>query len=172
MASEVVYKAMVDQAMAAVRADVSNYKEKRGTQFKIGDAQPYVDAVNGMKAVEGELPEAIALHVDSVNAHFEILKGLTDTIRPEDDPFVEHYQTPPILEILYDEQPDFRASVEKFIDAIGKERALIGREVARIYGGFYGPTCTVDFTVSPGSTASRLSGLTPTPSTTNWAGSR
>ncbi|MGD2047907.1 MAG: DUF2193 family protein [Chloroflexota bacterium] len=153
MASEVVYKAMVDQAMAAVKADVKNYKEKRGTQFKITDAQPYVDAVNGMKAVENELPEAIALHVDSVNAHYEILKGLTDTVRPEDDPFVEHYQTPPILEILYDEQPEFRASVEKFIDAIAKERALIGREVARIYAGFYGPTCTVDFTVSPGSTA-------------------
>ena len=52
MASEVVYKAMVDQAMAAVRSDVETYKVKRGTQFKISDAKPYVDAVNGMKAVE------------------------------------------------------------------------------------------------------------------------
>jgi len=153
MASKVVHQAMVDQALAALKADVSNIKAKRGTQFKISDAQAYVDAVNGMKAVENELPEAIALHVDSVNAHYEILKDLTDTVRPEDDPFVEHYQTPPILEILYAEQPEFRASVDKFIDAIAKNRALVGREAARIYGGMYGPTCTVDFTPSPGSTA-------------------
>lgn len=153
MGSKAIYQAMVDQAMAALRADVKNIKEKRGTQFKITDAKPYVDAVNGMKAVENELPEAIALHVDSVNAHYNILDDLTDTVRPEDDPFVEHYQTPPILEILYQEQPEFRASVEKFIDAIADQRALIGREVARIYGGMYGPTCTVDFTLSPGSTA-------------------
>lgn len=153
MASDVVYKAMVDQAMAALRADVTNIKARAGTEFKITDAQPYVDAVNGMKAVEGELPEVIALHVDSVNAHYEILQGLCDTVRPEDDPFVEHYQTPPILEILYEEQPEFRASVDKFIDAIGKSRALIGREAVRLYGGVYGPICTVDFAPSPGSTA-------------------
>lgn len=153
MADKVVYEAMVNQAMAALNADVTNIKAKRGTAFKIPDAKPYVDAVNGMKAVGNELPEVIALHVDSVNAHYEILKGLTDTVRPEDDPFVEHYQTPPILEILYEEQPEFRASIDKFIKAIAKERALIGREAARLYGGVYGPICTVDFTVSPGSTA-------------------
>jgi hypothetical protein len=28
-------------------------------------------------------------------------KNLNNTIRPEDDPFVEHFQTPAILEILY-----------------------------------------------------------------------
>lgn len=153
MASKAIYEAMVSQSLAALKADVNNIKQRRGTQFTITDAQPYVDAVNGMKAVDNELPEVIALHVDSVNAHYDILKGLTKTVRPEDDPFVEHYQTPPILEILYEEQPDFRASVEKFIDAIAKNRALIGREAARLYGGMYGPTCVVDFTLSPGSTA-------------------
>jgi hypothetical protein len=106
---------MVGQALAALKADVQNIKAKRGTQFKLSDAKPYVDAVNGMKAVDKELPEVIALHVDSVNAHFEILKALTNDgpVRPEDDPFVEHYQTPPILEVLYEEQPEFRKSVEK-----------------------------------------------------------
>ena len=152
MASQAIYEAMVSQALAALKADVTNIKAKRGKPFRVEDAKPYVDAVNGMKAVDNELPEAIALHVESVNAHFEILCELTDTVRPEDDPFVEHYQTPPILEILYEEQPDFRASVEKFIDAIADNRALVGREVARLYGGMYGPTCVVDFTLSPGST--------------------
>lgn len=155
MASQAVYEAMVSQAMAALKADVSNIKARAGTQFKLSDAKPYVNAVNGMKAVDGEMPEVIALHVDSVNAHYEILLDLTNdgAVRPEDDPFVEHYQTPPLLEILYEEQPDFRASVEKFIDAIPANRALIGRECARLYGGVYGPTCVVDFAPSPGSTA-------------------
>jgi uncharacterized phage infection (PIP) family protein YhgE len=79
MSSPAVHEAMVNQALAALKADVNNIKAKRGTQFKISDAQPYVDAVNGMKAVDNELPEVIALHVDSVNAHFEILKDLTQT---------------------------------------------------------------------------------------------
>jgi len=155
MSNQAIYEAMVSQAMAALNADVKNIKAKRGSQFKLSDAKPYVDAVNGMKAVGDELPEVIALHVDSVNAHYDVLLELTNDgpVRPEDDPFVEHYQTPPLLEILYEEQPDFRASVEKFIDAIAANRALIGREVTRLYGGVYGPSCVVDFTVSPGSTA-------------------
>jgi hypothetical protein len=77
--------------------------------------------------------------------------GLTDTIRPEDDPFVEHYQTPPILEILYDEDAEFKASMWKFIDAIAANKALIGREATRRYGGMYGLSCVVDFAFSVGS---------------------
>jgi hypothetical protein len=126
-------------------------KEKRGGTFKIKDAKPYVDAVNRMKPGEGQSKEVFDLHVESVNAHYDILMGLTDTIRPEDDPFVEHYQTPPILEILYDEDPDFKASMWKFIDAVAANKALIGREAVRRYGGMYGLTCVVDFAMSVGS---------------------
>src|SRR5690606_15426114 len=82
-----------------------------------------------------------------------ILDSLTDTIRPEDDPFVEHYRTPVVLEILREEDSEFEKSLEAFIDAIGKAEALIGREAIRRYGGFYGPTCVVDFALMPGSTS-------------------
>ncbi|KKM08949.1 hypothetical protein SY88_21050 [Clostridiales bacterium PH28_bin88] len=148
-----VYEKMVNEALAAQKADLAVIKAKRGTDFKIEDARTYVDAVNGMKAGEGQKAEVIALHVDSVNAHYEILSELTDTVRPEDDPFVEHYQTPAILEILYRLDPAFRASMEKFIKAIEANEALIGREAIRRYGGFYGPTCVVDFAFCPGSTS-------------------
>ena len=86
-----------------------------------------------------------------MNAHYDILVGLTDTIRPEDDPFIEHYQTPPILEILYDADPSFKESMWKFIDAIAQNKALVGRESIRRYGGMYGMTCVVDFAMSVGS---------------------
>jgi hypothetical protein len=146
-----IYEKMVNEAIGATKSVMNVIKEKRGKAFKVKDAKPYVDAVNKMKPGEGQSKEVIDLHVKSVNAHFEILTGLTDTVRPEDDPFVEHYQTPPILEILYDEDPAFKDSMWKFIDAIGKNKALIGREAVRRYGGMYGPTCVVDFAMSVGS---------------------
>ncbi|MCD6458614.1 MAG: DUF2193 domain-containing protein [Thermoproteales archaeon] len=139
--------------MRKKKAVIKVNKEKRGKKFHITDAEPFVEAVKQMKPVDDQSPEIFALHVDSVVAHYEILKSLTDYIRPEDDPFVEHYQTPPILEILYEEDPAFRKSVEKFAEAIEKNEALVGQYVVKCYGGFWGPTCVVDFAFVPGSTS-------------------
>jgi len=146
-----IYEKMINEAVGATKAVFSVIKEKRGADFKLTDCKPYVDAVNKMEAGEGQSKEVIDLHVQSVNAHYDILVGLTETIRPEDDPFVEHYQTPPILEILYEEDPAFKESMWKFIDAIAANKALIGRESVRRYGGMYGLTCVVDFAYSCGS---------------------
>ncbi len=148
-----VIKKMVAEAMAAQHADVNQIKKKRGQDFVIDDTKAYVDAVKGMKAIGDQSKAVFALHTDSVNAHYSILKGLTKTIRPEDDPYVEHYQTPVIMEMLYDADPKFRKSVDVFIKSIGKAEALIGKECVRRYGGFYGPTCVVDFALIPGSSS-------------------
>jgi len=148
-----LYDKMATEAVSAQNAVIRTINAKRGATFKVTDAKPYVDAVNQMKPMGEQSKEVFDLHIESVNAHYDTLTGLTDTVRPEDDPFVEHYQTPPIMEILYDEDPAFRRSVEVFIDAIGKSEALIGKESIRRYGGFYGPTCVVDFAFSPGSTS-------------------
>lgn len=146
-----IYKKMINEAVGATKAVFSVIKEKRGGTFKLTDCKPYVDAVNNMAVGEGQSKEVIDLHVQSVNAHYDILVGLTDTIRPEDDPFVEHYQTPPILEIFYEEDAAFKDSMWKFIDAIAENKALMGREAVRRYGGMYGLTCVVDFAYSCGS---------------------
>lgn len=146
-----IYEKMINEAVGATKAVFSVIKAKRGGEFKLTDCKPYVDAVNKMVAAEGQSQEVIDLHVQSVNAHYDILTSLTDTIRPEDDPFVEHYQTPPILEILYDEYAGFKGSMDKFIAAIADNQALIGREAVRRYGGMYGLTCVVDFGYSCGS---------------------
>lgn len=154
MADKVLFQKMIAEASAAADADLMVISEKRGGPFVFTDAKPYVDAVNGMKPGEGQSKEVFDLHVESVNAHYDILNkiAVNNTIRAEDDPFVEHYQTPPILEILYDADPAFKASMWKFIDALAENKALLGRESARIYGGMYGPTCVVDFAFSCGST--------------------
>ena len=148
-----LYEKMVREALAAQRADVDTINKNRGGKFKITDTKAYLDVVNDMTVVDGQSKSVIDLHVDTVNTHYNALVNLTDTIRPEDDPFVEHYQTPAVLEILYENDESFKTSTDKFIEAVGKAEALIGREVVRRYGGFYGPTCVVDFALIPGSTS-------------------
>ena len=148
-----IYKKMVDEAMAAQHADVAVLKEKRGTIFSLKDAAPYVKAVEGMTIAEGQSAAVINLHKASVKTHFNVLSNLTSYVRPEDDPFVEHYQTPVILEILADEDKEFARSLEVFADSIQTHEAIVGREAARCYAGFYGPTCVVDFALMPGSTS-------------------
>jgi hypothetical protein len=157
MATKALYTKMISESAAAADADLGVIRQKRGGPFKFTDAKPYVDAVNGMQPGDGQCKEVFDLHVQSVTAHYNILNkiAVNNTIRPEDDPFVEHYQTPPILELLYDAVPDFKKSMWKFIDAINQpeNRALIGREVVARYGGMYGLTCVVDFAFSVGSTS-------------------
>jgi len=148
-----LYRKIIDEALMAQHADVDTVKKKRGSSFLISDTKAYLDVVNKMKAVDIQSKSVFKLHIDSVNAHFNILSSLTKTIRPEDDPFVEHYQTPAILEILCEEDEKFKKSLEQFISAVGQAEALVGLEAARRYGGFYGPTCVVDFALIPGSTS-------------------
>ena len=148
-----IVKKMITEAMAAQHADVNQIKKKRGQKFVIDDTKAYVDAVRDMKPAGDQSKAVFALHKDSVNAHYTILKNLTTTIRPEDDPYVEHYQTPVVMEMLYDADPKFRKSVDVFIKSVGKAEALIGKESVRRYAGFYGPTCVVDFALIPGSSS-------------------
>ncbi len=155
MADKAIYAKMIAESKAAADADLGVIGKKRGGPFVFKDAKPYVDAVNGMKPGAGQSKEVFDLHVQSVNAHYEILDKISvkNTIRPEDDPFVEHYQTGPILELLYDMDPAFKASMWKFIDALAEPDnvALLGREAVARYGGMYGLTCVVDFAFSVGS---------------------
>ena len=148
-----LYEKMINEAMMAQKADVNTVSKYRGQDFKMEHTKAYVDVANKMEAVDGQSEAVINLHVDSINTHYDTLTGLTDTVRPEDDPFVEHYQTPAILEILYEEDESFKKSVDKFIDVIGKSEDIIGLESVRRYAGFYGPTCVVDFAMIPGSTS-------------------
>lgn len=159
MADKKLHKKIIDESTAAVMAVTNKIKEKRGQKFKIEDAKPYVDAVNNMKPIGDQKKEIFDLHVNSVNYHYNIFKDITDWIKPADDPFVEHYQTPPILEILYDELPDFRASVDTFIESIEDHRDYLGKFAVKRYGGMFGPTCVVDFAVSAGSVASAVNSV-------------
>ena len=60
-------------------------KKKGGQYFVIGDTKKDIDAVEGRKSVGDPCSAIIALHTDSVNTHYPILKNLTTTIHPGDD---------------------------------------------------------------------------------------
>ncbi len=148
-----ICRKMIDEALAAQHADVDTVKRKRGTEFGLDDAKACLETARGMRAA-GEQSEAVfGLHRDSIETHFTILSALTETVRPEDDPFAEHYQTPVVIALHIDQDPAFAKSVEVFVEQIGKSKALIGRESIGRYGGPYGPTCFVDFALIPGSTS-------------------
>ena len=148
-----LYEKMINESISAQKADVAVVSENRYNDFKITDAKPYADAVAGMKALDNQAESVINLHKESVKNHYESSSSITDTLKCEDDPFIEHFQTPPVLEILCEEDGEFADSVDKFIQAIADNEALVAKESIRRYGGFYGPTCVVDFALMPGSTS-------------------
>jgi hypothetical protein len=150
-----VLRKIAEDAVAAQRADINVIKVKRGGIFLIEDSKPYVEATMKMAPVGEMKKEVIDLFKTAVLAHYEILKEIArgSTIRPEDDPFVEHYQTPVVLKILYELDPKFREAVEKFVEEIEKRKDLIGREAIKKYTGYYGPTTVVDFAFSVGGMA-------------------
>ena len=113
-----LYEKMINESVAALQADIGVISENRYNDFKIVDAKPYADAVAGMTCADGQAKSVIDLHKKSVESHYKVLTSVTETIRPEDDPFIEHYQTPPVLEILCEEDGEFADSLDAFIKAI------------------------------------------------------
>ncbi len=69
-----IIRKMITEAMAAQHADVNQVKKKSGQNFVIDDTRAYVDAVKGMKPLGDQSKAVFALHTDSVNAHYTILK--------------------------------------------------------------------------------------------------
>jgi len=149
----VVTEKAIEETIGVKNVITDTILENRGGKFKIEDCKSFVDQVNEMEPGRGQEESVVNLHVSSVNTHYDILSDLCETIAPKDDPFVEHYQTPPVLEILCELDKEFKDSLETFIDAIADNKEIIGREAVRIYGGVYGPTCVVDFALTPGSTS-------------------
>ena len=68
-----LYEKMINESMAAQKADVSVISENRYNDFKIVDAKPYADVVSNMKALDNQAEYVINLHKEPVKNHFEIL---------------------------------------------------------------------------------------------------
>jgi len=147
-----LYSKAIDEALSLMKADLDILRKHRGGKFLIKDVRPYLDVVDKMESTEEQEEAVFFLHKDSVRNHYEILNELTKTLAQQDEPYIEHFQTPALMEILYERDPEFREFVEKFILEIGNSKDIISKESIRKYSGFYGPTCALDLALTPGST--------------------
>jgi len=139
-----------------MHANIDMLKKHRGQKFLLKDLKPYVKVVDTLNASGNQEAVVFDLHKESVRHHYEILCDLTDTINYADEPYTETIQTPALMEILYENDTEFRAFVERFIKRIDESDAVISKECARKHSGFYGPVCVADFALTPGSTVNVL----------------
>lgn len=117
---------------------VSQVKAKRGSSFKLDDWLPLIESKKKYEVLNGESKEIINLFKKSAEANFETIKSLTDTIRPEDEPWIENFQAPPILGILYELDPKFKKAIEKFIKKLDRSDRIVERMVFLRYSGIQG----------------------------------
>lgn len=130
--------------------------EKRGTRFKVNDWLPLLQLKEDLEPHEGQSKEVFNLYLISARAGYDVISGLTDYISPQDEPWLEHYQTTAVFEILYEYDKDFREASNKLARAIERSDDLIQREIFARFYGRYGPTWIVDYVATPGSFSNLL----------------
>jgi hypothetical protein len=135
---------------------VKTVKQKRGEKFKIKDWEPMLECKNSLISHEKQSKEIFDLYKNSANACYKILSNLTDYIYPEDEPWLEHYQTTSVFEILYEYDKEFKNASIKLADKIDKSKDLIQEEIFARFYGRYGLTWIVDYAATPGSFSNLL----------------
>lgn len=133
------------------KAWVGTVKKKRGGRFNIKDWQPMLHAKERLVPSGNQSKDVFNLYSVSAKAAYDILSMLTDYVRPEDEPWLEHYQTTTVFEILYEFDRDFKRASQKIAEAIDSSTDLITQEVLARFCGRYGPVWIADYVATPGS---------------------
>jgi hypothetical protein len=129
----------------------------RGGRFRVGDWLGVLKTKLEMECGEGQSEEVFELYRFSAKAGYDSIRELTDYVRPEDEAWLERFQTSAVLEILYELDGGFREASVRVAEALRASRQLIAEEaLSRIYGR-YGSTWIVDYTPTPGSLLNLLS---------------
>jgi len=142
---------IASEILGLQRSWVQTVKEKRGRQFKIRDWLPMLQAKNHLAPSDKQSKEVFDLYTTAANAAYDILSGLTDQVFPEDEPWLEHYQTTAVFEILYEHDKSFKQAAVSLAGAVDKSDDLIEQEAFAKFYGRYGPTWTADYVATPGS---------------------
>jgi hypothetical protein len=135
-----ILERMVKDLIAIQNMIVNTVSENRGGRFHLGLWKPMYDIKENVTVFEGESSEVIKLYEICGKLHQDIIRSLTQSIRPEDEPWTENFQVPPILEIFYEIDPAFRKAVEKFVDKLMESDHLVDRMCFCRYSGVLGPT--------------------------------
>ena len=106
---------------------------------------------NNLAPHEGQSNEVLELYKVSANAGYDVLSSLTEHVLPEDEPWLEHYETTAVFEVLYEFDRDFKRASLKVAEAIDKADGLILDDVVARFSGRYGPSWIADYVATPGS---------------------
>lgn len=136
---------------ALQRIVTSAVKLNRGGKFNVDHWIPIIEEKKKINASENESLEIIDLYKLASQLHFNIIRKMTHTIRPNDEPWTENLQTEPVIELFYEIDPEFYKSVHKLVEGIEDADWLIDRAILGRYSGMYGPTWVNDYLPTPGS---------------------
>ncbi|MCK4478213.1 DUF2193 family protein [Candidatus Bathyarchaeota archaeon] len=142
---------IADEIVSLQRTWVQIVKEKRGGQFEVSDWRPMLQVKNRLVPSRKQSKDVFDLYVVSANAGYSVISSLTEFVLPEDEPWLEHYQTTAVFEILYEFDKDFKRASVKVAQAIDKSHDLIQEEIFSRFYGRYGPTWIADYVPTPGS---------------------
>ena len=144
-------KKIAEDIVSLQKVWVQVVKEKRGGQFRIADWRPMLQAKTKLFPSKEQSKEVFDLYIASANSAYSVLSELTDHVLPEDEPWLEHYQTTAVFEILYEYDRSFRRAALKVVEAVEKSDDLIEEELFAKFSGRYGPTWIADYVATPGS---------------------
>ena len=147
---------IADDVLCIQKTWVETVEKKRAARFKIKDWIPMLRIKEDVAPERDQSKIVFDLYSTSAKAGYEVLSGLTDYVRPEDEPWLEHYQTTAVFEILYEHDRNFKKAAVKIAEVIDKSSNLIMEEAIARFCGRYGPTWIADYVASPGSFSNLL----------------
>jgi hypothetical protein len=147
---------IADEILSIQKAWVDTVKKERGGRFKVSDWQPMLHVKERFVPCGKQSKDIFDLYSVSAKAAYDVISSLTDYVRPEDEPWLEHYQTTAVFEILYEFDRDFKRASLEVAEAVGKSTDLITEEVLARFCGRYGPAWIADYVATPGSFSNLL----------------
>jgi hypothetical protein len=142
---------IVDDVVKVQETILSTIKRYRQISFDVSHWDDLREVKSRIRTHPRQSKEVLDLYRESAVSHCDIIKSLTSTIEPIDEPYMENLQTPTIIELLYELDPGFRRSSDLLVKAIENSQDIIAEEAMKRRAGAYGPTWIVDYVATPGS---------------------
>lgn len=136
------FMANVTQNVIAVQDSIVRHvRNNRGGRFHVSHWQEITEIKQSTPEREGISRSTIRMYREAARFHHECIRGMTDTIHPHDEPWLENIQAPAVIQLLKEQDPQFQQAVDRLIQAIARdEHRAVERTVMARYTGQYGPT--------------------------------
>lgn len=132
---------VIENLIAIQDSIVRHVRQNRGTRFHISHWEEITAIKERTPMRDGISATTIRMYRQAARFHYECIHGMTDTIHPHDEPWLENIQAPAVIQLLKEQDPQFKRAVDGLIQAIDKdEHRAVERMAMACYTGQYGPT--------------------------------